>query len=129
MSIGHLYVLFGELSIQVLCPFFNWIVCFLGVQFVSSLWILDNNPLSDVSMNIFSHSVGCLFILLMITFAMKNFLVWCSLICLFFFFCFPCLGDTSYKIWLWAMSEILLPMFSSRFFVVSGLTFKEDTNF
>ena len=26
MSIGHLYVLFGEVSIQVLCPFFNWIV-------------------------------------------------------------------------------------------------------
>ena len=23
MSIGHLYVLFGEASIQVLCPFFN----------------------------------------------------------------------------------------------------------
>ena len=25
-SIGHLYVLFGEVSIQVLCPFFNWVV-------------------------------------------------------------------------------------------------------
>ena len=25
MSIGHLYVVFEEVSIQVLCPFFNWI--------------------------------------------------------------------------------------------------------
>ena len=28
MSIGHLYVLFGEVSILVLCTFINWIVCF-----------------------------------------------------------------------------------------------------
>ena len=27
MSIGHRYVLFGEVSIQVLCPLFNWVVC------------------------------------------------------------------------------------------------------
>ena len=34
MSIGHLYALFGEVSIQVLCPFINWIVClFFGVEF------------------------------------------------------------------------------------------------
>ena len=33
ISIGHLYVLFGEVSIQVLCPFCNWIVCFFGVEF------------------------------------------------------------------------------------------------
>ena len=32
MSSGHLYVLFGEVSIQVLCPFLNQIVCFPGVD-------------------------------------------------------------------------------------------------
>ena len=37
MSIGHLHVLFVEVSIQVLCPFFNWIVWFLMLSFVSSL--------------------------------------------------------------------------------------------
>ena len=26
MSIGHLYVLFGEVSVQVLCSFFNGVV-------------------------------------------------------------------------------------------------------
>ena len=32
MSLGPLYVLLGELSIQVLCPFFNWVVCLPGVE-------------------------------------------------------------------------------------------------
>ena len=27
--IGHLCVFFGEMSIQVLCPFLNWVICFL----------------------------------------------------------------------------------------------------
>ena len=33
MSIDHLYVLFGTLSIQGLCLLLNWIVCFFGVIF------------------------------------------------------------------------------------------------
>ena len=32
MSLDHLYALLGEVSIQVLCPVFNWIVCFPGVE-------------------------------------------------------------------------------------------------
>ena len=32
MSLGPLYVLLGEVSVQVLCPFFNWIVCLPGVE-------------------------------------------------------------------------------------------------
>ena len=32
VSMGPLYVLLGEVSVQVLCPFFNWIVCFPGVE-------------------------------------------------------------------------------------------------
>ena len=40
MSIGHLYVLFGEVSVQILCPFFNWTICFfyfLVLSFISSI--------------------------------------------------------------------------------------------
>ena len=29
---GPLYVLLGEMSVQVLCPFFHWIVCLPGVE-------------------------------------------------------------------------------------------------
>ena len=32
MSLGPLYVFLGEMSVQVLCPFFNWVVCFPGVE-------------------------------------------------------------------------------------------------
>ena len=32
MSLGPLDVLLGEVSVQVLCPFFNWIVCLPGVE-------------------------------------------------------------------------------------------------
>ena len=31
MSLDPLYVLLGEVSVQVLCPFLNWVVCFPGV--------------------------------------------------------------------------------------------------
>jgi len=54
---------------------------------MSSLYILNIDPLTDISLgDIFSHSVGCFFILLMY----KSFLVWYSLI--YFCFCCLCLG-------------------------------------
>ena len=43
VSIGHLYVFFGEVSVYVFCPFLNWVVCFLGVEidkFFIDFWIL-----------------------------------------------------------------------------------------
>ena len=32
MSLGPLYVFLGEVSVQVLCPFLNWVVCLPGVE-------------------------------------------------------------------------------------------------
>ena len=32
MFLGPLYVLLGEVSVQVLCLFFNWVVCLPGVE-------------------------------------------------------------------------------------------------
>ena len=51
--------LFGKMSIQILCLFFNWIVCLFCycMSCMSSLCILD--------INVFSHPTGYLFILLM----------------------------------------------------------------
>ena len=32
MSLSPLYALLGEVSVQVFCPFFNWVVCLPGVE-------------------------------------------------------------------------------------------------
>ena len=49
MLIGHLCIFFGEMSIQVLDPFLNW-VCFIAVE----LNILDINPYQMYDLQIFS---------------------------------------------------------------------------
>ena len=47
-------------SIQILCPVFNWAVCFYEVELYEYFAYLDINPLSDILFaNTFSHSVGC----------------------------------------------------------------------
>ena len=92
---------------------------------MSSLYILEIKPLSKVSLaNMFSHTVGSLFILLMVSLAMEK-LFYLMLSHLFIFsFVFLALGDTLAKILLCGMCEILLPMFSTRTFMVSQLIFK-----
>ena len=48
---------------------------FLILSCMSCLYILEINPLSVASFaNIFSHSVGCLFVLFMVSFAVKKLL-------------------------------------------------------
>ena len=75
LPIGHLHVFFGKMSIQVFCPFFNQVVCFFDIEFMSYLYMLDINPLSVTSFaNIFSHSIDCLFVLSMISFAVQKLL-------------------------------------------------------
>ena len=60
-----------------LCPFFNWI--FLLLSCMSSLYILDISSLPDTwRANIFSHSLGCLFVCWWLPLLWKSFLVWCS---------------------------------------------------
>ena len=50
--------------------FLSELLDFLLLSCMSSLYILDVNPLPDTQFaNIFSHSIGCLFILLMVSFA------------------------------------------------------------
>ena len=74
MSLGPLYVLLGEVSVQVLCPFLGLFV-FLQWSHVSSLHILEIKPLSDVSLaNMFSHSVSSFFILRMVSLAVQKLL-------------------------------------------------------
>ena len=71
---GHVYVFFGEMSIQVFCPVFHWVAGFLLLSCISGLYILKIKPLSIASFEtIFSHSIGCLFGFFMASFAVQNF--------------------------------------------------------
>ena len=73
MSLGPLYVLLGEVSVQALRLFLIGLFVFLKWSHVSSLYILEIRPLPEVSLaNMFSHTVGSLFILMLFSLAMQK---------------------------------------------------------
>ena len=73
MSLGPLYVLLGEVSVQVFCPFFNWVVCLPEVELCEFFIFLEIKPLSEVSLAYrFSHIVGSIFILMLFSLAMQK---------------------------------------------------------
>ena len=73
VPIGHLYSSFEKMSVRSFAHFLIRLFVFLMSSGKCSLYILDINPLSDILfVNIFSHSVGGLFVLLIVSFAVKN---------------------------------------------------------
>ena len=69
----HLYVFFGKMSFVSSSHFLMDFLFFGVLSLISSLWILDTNPLSDVSFaNIFSHSVDGLLVLLTVSFSVQK---------------------------------------------------------
>ena len=114
MSLCPLYVLLGEVSIG-LFVFLKW-------DCVSSLFILEIKPLSEISLaNMFSHTAHSCFILLMFCLAVQKLFI--LMISHLFILSFMSLdvGDLSVKIFLHEISKSFLPMFSSRTFMVSQL--------
>ena len=115
MSLGPLYVFLGEVSVQDLCPFLNWVVCLPVVQsceffiyfedrtlvqgiigkyvFPYSWFSFHFNAVSLVMQKIFNLMRSHLFIISFMSLA---------------------LGDISVKIFLCGVSEVFLPLFSSR---------------
>ena len=79
--------------------------------------------------NIFSQSVGCLFVSFMVSFAVQKLLSLVRSHLFIFVFISITLEDGSEKILLRFMSESVLPLFSSRSFIVSGLTFRSLIHF
>ena len=109
MSLDPLYVLLGEVSVQVLCPFFNSVFCLPRVE--SCLYILEVKPLSEVSLaNMFSHIVGSLFILMLSSLAMQKLFILMRSHLFILSFMSLALGDMSVRMLLRGMSEIFLPM-------------------
>ena len=72
-SLGPLYVLLGGVSVHVLCPIFNWVVYFPGVELCEFFINFVDQTLFEVSLaNMFSHIVGSLFILMLFSSAVQK---------------------------------------------------------
>ena len=75
MFVSHLHIFFGEMSFRSFSHFLIGLFVFLALSYMSCLHILEINPLSIVSFAIiFSYSEGCLFTLLIVSFAMQKLL-------------------------------------------------------
>ena len=97
---------------------------------MSCSYILEINHLSvDSLANLFSHSEGCLFVLFTVSFAAQKLLsfTWSHLF--IFVFISITLGGGSKKILLQFVSKGVLPMFSSKSFILPGLTFRSLIHF
>ena len=102
---------------------------FLEWSCVSSLYILEIKPLSEVSLaNMFSHTVRSLFILMLFSLAIQKLFILMRSHLFILSFMSLALGDVSGRMLLHGMPEIFLPMFSSRTFMVLRLIFKSFTH-
>ena len=107
-----------------LCHFLIGSFIFLELSWRSCLYIFEINPLSASSFAIiFSHSEGYLITLNILSLVQKLLSLLRSHLFIFAFIS-NILGGGSSRILLWFMSESVLPMFSSRSFIVSRLTFR-----
>ena len=105
--------------------FFTGLFVFLEWNHVSSLYIWEIKPLSEVSLeNMFSHTVGSLFTLKLFSLAMQKFFNLMGSHLFILSFMSLVLGDILVKILLRGVPEIFLLMISSRNFMVSRLIFK-----
>ena len=97
---------------------------------MSCLNILEINPLLIALFpNIFSHSVHYLSILLIASFAVQKLLSLISSYLFIFVFIFITLRGCSKNILLQFMSKSVQPVFSSKSFTVSSLTFRSLIHF
>ena len=111
--------LFSSLS-----NFLIWLLIFLELSYRSCLNIFEINSLSVASFAIISsHSEGCLFTLLTVSFVVQKILSLIRSHLLIFSFISITLGGGSQRILLWFTWESVLPMFSSRSFVFFVVVF------
>ena len=115
---------------KALSHFVIWLFVFLGIQLYELLIYFGNQSfVSCFIAIIFSHAEDCFFTLLIVSFAVQKLLGLIRSHLLTFVFVSVTLGYGSKRILLWFMSSSVLPMFSSKRLIVSGLTFKSLIHF
>ena len=106
--------------------FLTGLFVFIILSCMSCLYIFEINPLLvALFANIFFQFIGCLFILFMISFPFKFSLV----LFVYFCFCFHYSRRRIQKKYCCSLHQSVLPMFSSRSFIVSHLTFRSLIHF
>ena len=119
MSLGPFYVLLGEVCVEILCPFFTWVVCLPGVESCEFFIYFGDQSLVQ--------GIICKYIFPYSWFPFHFADALFSRVESFYFDVVPFVYSFLYilmKILLRGISEIFLPMFSSRTFMVSQLIFK-----
>ena len=120
--LANLYVFLAEMSVYA--HLLTGLLVFLILSCINCLYILEGNPLSIASFAIiFSHSESCLFSLFIVSFAALKLLNLIRSHLFIFVFISITVGGGSKRILPWFMSKNVLPMFFSKIFIVSGLTF------
>ena len=90
----HVFLFSQKCLLRSSAQFSIWLFGFLLLSYMSCLYILEIKPLSVTLLaNIFSHSVGCLFILLMVSFAVQKLLILITFHLFIFIFISIVLGD------------------------------------
>ena len=119
MSLDPLYVL-GEVSVQVLCPFLNWIVCLPGVELWEFfIYFGDQTFAQGIIGKYISHVVCSLFIVLLFILAMQKLFILMRPHLFILSLMSLALGYMSVKLLLHGISDIFLPMFPSWTFLMS----------
>ena len=114
-----MYVFLGEVSVQVIAHFLIGLFVFLECSHVSSLYILEIRPFSEVSWtNMFSHTFGSLCILVLFVLAIQKLFILMRCYLFTLSFLSLALGDMSLRMVLCGISEIFLPIFSSSTIMV-----------
>ena len=116
MFVSHLYVSLGEMPVQLFGPFFDWVIYFSGIELQFEI-----NSLSIALFAIiFSNSEGCLFTLLIVSFIVQKLSSLIRSHLFIFAFISLTLGGGHRG----SCCDLCrrVPMFSSRSFMVSGLS-------
>ena len=119
LLIGHLF-LFGEMFIRSFALLKSRLFIFSLLSCKHFIYVLGRSPYSDILLeNIFSHSVTCIFIFLMVLFTAEMFFTCYSSIYFFFVACAFCV--ISKKLLPNTRSWRFAPIFSSSCFIVLAL--------
>ena len=72
MTVGHLFVSFGEIPVLIFCPVFDWVVCF-DIKLYEVFVYFGNKSLIGSNICMYSLLVQkCVFVLCLVSFDLEK---------------------------------------------------------